>query len=306
MNLSDLISENTTLLEDFMVYLEVERNLSIHTLRAYTSDVEHFLFWLKDLNVADVNTNTIRLYLSQIQVFSYSKTTMARKIAALRTFYRFLYREKVVDYNPVDNIRSPKKPKKLPTFLNEDEVTQLFNAITPDNPSKARNRAIIEVLYACGMRVSELCGLNFGNLNLEENEITVFGKGAKERIVLISERAKKYLELYINDFRKEYAQNSEYINEDSPVFINNTGYRLTTRSVHKFIEKIADEIAINKKVSPHVFRHSFATKLLEKGADLRIVQELLGHASISNTQIYTHVSTERLKQAYTNAHPRAK
>lgn len=306
MNLSDLISENTTLLEDFMVYLEVERNLSIHTLRAYTSDVEHFLFWLKDLNVADVNTNTIRLYLSQIQVFSYSKTTMARKIAALRTFYRFLYREKIVDYNPVDNIRSPKKPKKLPTFLNEDEVTQLFNAITPDNPSKARNRAIIEVLYACGMRVSELCGLNFGNLNLEENEITVFGKGAKERIVLISERAKKYLELYINDFRKEYAQNSEYINEDSPVFINNTGYRLTTRSVHKFIEKIADEIAINKKVSPHVFRHSFATKLLEKGADLRIVQELLGHASISNTQIYTHVSTERLKQAYTNAHPRAK
>lgn len=306
MNLSELISENTALLEDFMVYLEVERNLSIHTLRAYTSDVEHFLFWLKDLNVADVNTNTIRLYLSQIQVFSYSKTTMARKIAALRTFYRFLYREKIVDYNPVDNIRSPKKPKKLPTFLNEDEVTQLFNAITPDNPSTARNRAIIEVLYACGMRVSELCGLNFGNLNLEENEITVFGKGAKERIVLISERAKKYLELYINDFRKEYAQNSEYINEDSPVFINNTGYRLTTRSVHKFIEKIADEIAINKKVSPHVFRHSFATKLLEKGADLRIVQELLGHASISNTQIYTHVSTERLKQAYTNAHPRAK
>ena len=305
-SLSTLISDNTRLLEEFMVYLEVERNLSKHTLRAYTADIEHFLFWLKDLEVSQVNTNTIRLYLSQIQVFNYSKTTIARKIAALRTFYRFLYRERIVEYNPVDNIRSPKKPKRLPSFLNEDEVEQIFNMIQPNSPSNARNRAIIEVLYACGMRVSELCGLNYGNLNLEENEITVFGKGAKERIVLISERAKKYLELYMKNFRNSYAQENEYINEQTPVFINNTGYRLNTRSVNKFLEKISEELSINKKISPHVFRHSFATKLLEKGADLRVVQELLGHASISNTQIYTHVSTERLKQAYSNAHPRAK
>ena len=167
LTLSELISNNTALLEDFMVYLEVERNLSKHTLRAYTADIEHLLFWLKDLPVSQVNTNTIRLYLSQIQVFNYSKTTMARKIAAIRTFYRFLYRERIVDYNPADNIRSPKKPKKLPSFLNEDEVTQLFNIIEPNSPTTARNRAILEVLYACGMRVSELCGLNFGNLNLE-------------------------------------------------------------------------------------------------------------------------------------------
>ncbi len=305
-SLSTLISDNTRLLEEFMVYLEVERNLSKHTLRAYTADIEHFLFWLKELEVSQVNTNTIRLYLSQIQVFNYSKTTIARKIAALRTFYRFLYRERIVEYNPVDNIRSPKKPKKLPSFLNEDEVEQIFNMIQPDSPSNARNRAIVEVLYACGMRVSELCGLNFGDLNLDENEITVFGKGAKERIVLISERAKKYLELYMKNFRNSYAQENEYINEQTPVFINNTGYRLNTRSVNKFLEKISEELSINKKISPHVFRHSFATKLLEKGADLRVVQELLGHASISNTQIYTHVSTERLKQAYSNAHPRAK
>ena len=304
--LSDLISSNTKMLEEFQAYLEFDRNLSKHTLRAYTADIEHFLFWLKDVNLSEVNTNTIRLYFSQIQVFEYSKTTIARKIAAMRTFFRFLYREKIVNCNPAEAIRSPKKPKKLPSFLNEDEVTQLFNIIEPNSPTTARNRAILEVLYACGMRVSELCGLNFGNLNLDENEITVFGKGAKERIVLVSERAKKYLQLYIKDFRNTYAQNNEYINEETPVFINNTGFRLTTRSVHKFIEKAADEIAINKKISPHVFRHSFATKLLEKGADLRIVQELLGHASISNTQIYTHVSTERLKQAYTNAHPRAK
>ena len=198
-DLSTLISENTNLLEEFMIYLEVERNLSKHTLRAYTGDIEHFLFWLKDLSVSEVNTNTIRLYMSQNQVFNYSKTTVARKIAALRTFYRFLYREKIVNYNPVDNIRSPKRPKKLPSFLNDDEVEQIFNLIEPNSPTNARNRAILEVLYACGMRVSELCGVNFGNLNLEENEITVFGKGAKERIVLISQRAKKYLQLSVKD-----------------------------------------------------------------------------------------------------------
>lgn len=306
MDLSSLITENTSLLEDFIVYLEVERNLSKHTLRAYTADIEHFLFWLKELPVCDVNTNTIRLYMSQIQVFCYSKTTIARKIAALRTFYRFLYRERIIDYNPVDNIRSPKKPKKLPSFLNEDEIEQIFNLIEPNSPTNARNRAIVETLYACGMRVSELCGLNFGDLNLEENEITVFGKGAKERIVLISERAKQALNLYLAQYRKVYALENEKISENTPVFINNVGFRLNTRSVNKFLEKISKELSLSKKISPHVFRHSFATKLLEKGADLRIVQELLGHSSISNTQIYTHVSTERLKQAYTNAHPRAK
>ncbi|MCR4880353.1 MAG: tyrosine recombinase XerC [bacterium] len=300
------IQNNNDLLKEFQAYLDVERNLSKHTLRAYTSDIEHFLYWLKELNVADVNTNTIRLYLSQIQVFEYSKTTITRKIAALRTFYRFLYRERIIEYNPVDGIKSPKKPKRLPSFLNEDEIETVMNQVKPDTPTNARNRAILEVLYACGMRVGELCGLNFGNLNLEENEITVFGKGAKERIVLISQRAKEYLNLYINDFRKEYAKEGEFINEDTPVFINQTGYRLTTRSVDKLFLKLADNLQLGKKLSPHVFRHSFATKLLEKGADLRVVQELLGHASISNTQIYTHVSTERLKQAYSKAHPRAK
>jgi len=304
--LSDLISTNTKMLEEFQAYLEFDRNLSKHTLRAYTADIEHFLFWLKDVELSEVNTNTIRLYFSQIQVFEYSKTTIARKIAALRTFFRFLYREKIVNSNPAEAIRSPKKPKKLPNFLNEDEVQKIFDIVEPDSPSNSRNRAIMEVLYACGMRVSELCGINFGDLNLEENEITVFGKGAKERIVLISERAKNYLNIYLNDYRKLYANPKEFITESTPVFINNAGCRLNTRSVDKFLDKISEKVEINKKISAHVFRHSFATKLLEKGADLRVVQELLGHSSISNTQIYTHVSTERLKQAYTKAHPRAK
>ena len=305
-NIENQIESNNELLENFQGYLEVERNLSKHTLRAYTTDIEHFLYWLKDLPVSQVNTNTIRLYLSQIQIFEYSKTTITRKIAALRTFYRFLYRERIIEYNPVDGVKSPKRPKKLPSFLNEDEIETVVNLIAPNSPSGARNRAILEVLYACGMRVGELCGLNFGNLNLEENEITVFGKGAKERIVLISERAKNYLNDYINNFRSEYAQKNEHITEETPVFINQAGCRLSTRSVDKLFLQLAEKLHLDKRLSPHVFRHSFATKLLEKGADLRIVQELLGHASISNTQIYTHVSTERLKQAYTKAHPRAK
>lgn len=302
----ELLEKNLKLLEAFDAYLEAERNLSKHTLRAYTGDIEHFLFWLKDTPVEDVNANTVRLYFIQIGQFNYSKTTTARKVAALRTFYRFLYRERIVEYNPVDNVRSPKKPKKLPTFLNEDEVEQMFSLITPDTPSSARNRAVLEVLYACGMRISELCGINFGDLNLEEDEIRVFGKGAKERIVLISARAKHFLSLYISDFRKIYAKENEVIEETTPVFINNAGCRLNQRYMNKVIDKLTEELSITKHVSPHVFRHSFATKLLEKGADLRVVQELLGHASISNTQIYTHVSTERLKQVYTKAHPRAK
>lgn len=305
-DIEEQIQTNNNLLEEFQAYLEVERNLSRHTLRAYTTDIEHFLYWLKDVNVAQVNTNTIRFYLSQIQIFDYSKTTITRKIAALRTFYRFLYRERIIEYNPVDGIKSPKRPKKLPSFLNEDEIEQVINLVAPDTPTNARNRAILETLYACGMRVGELCGLNFGNLNLQENEITVFGKGAKERIVLISERAKEYMNLYLEKYRPQYAQKTENITEDTPVFINQTGCRLTTRSVNKLFLQLAEKVQLGKKLSPHVFRHSFATKLLEKGADLRIVQELLGHASISNTQIYTHVSTERLKQAYSKAHPRAK
>ncbi len=219
--------------------------------------------------------------------------------------------------------------KTLPEFLTEAESERILNAIETKTPSQFRDRTVLEVLYATGMRISELCGLNFENLNLDANEITVFGKGGKERIVLINNRAKKYFLDYISNIRPLLAnchseqptgglESQDYeiaasrlkpllaMTSESPVFINNTGFRLQQRSIHRMIAKTAKELCLHKKVSPHTFRHSFATKLLENGADLRIVQELLGHASISNTQIYTHVSTERLKQAYASAHPRAK
>ena len=291
-------------LKSFVVYLEVEKNFSKHTVTAYSSDILSFLVWLNDKNIIEVTYSTIREYLLYIQQFNYSKTTTARKIASLRTFYRFLYREKIIETNPAIGIHSPKKGKSLPEFLTEIEIDQILNKINMDSPAGYRNRTILELLYATGMRISELSNLNFENLNLDENEITVFGKGAKERIVLVSERAKRFLETYMKTVRYLIFK-TENIKQTDPVFINKTGYRLQPQSVRSAIREAVEKIELPKHVTPHVFRHSFATKLLENGADLRVVQELLGHSSISNTQIYTHVSTERLKQSYNSAHPRA-
>ena len=259
---------------------------------------------MNDRNIEEVNYNLIKEYLLYIQQFNYSKTTTARKIASLRTFYRYLYRERIIESNPAVGVHSPKKGKVLPEFLTENEIEQILNNIKIDTPAGYRNRTILELLYATGMRVSELSNLNFENLNLDENEIKVFGKGSKERIVLVSSRAKKFLETYINTVRYLIFK-SENPKPLDPVFINKTGYRLQTQSVRLAIKDVMEKIELPKHVTPHVFRHSFATKLLENGADLRVVQELLGHSSISNTQIYTHVSTERLRQSYNIAHPRA-
>jgi len=308
------INENfEQILDDFRLYLEVERNLSAHTVKAYYADLKNFLSWAGTADIYNFSYKNIRTYLAEIQSKKYTKTTVARKIAAIKTFYRYLYRERLVKSNPAVNIKTPKKARSLPAFLSEGESLEFLDFIKFDTPYQYRDRTIIEVLYATGMRISELCGLDFESLNLDANEITVFGKGGKERIVLINNRAKDFLQNYLNNSRKaiiEKAAEKGFARESSgqkyPVFINHNGYRLQQRSIHRLIVKTANELTINKKVSPHTFRHSFATKLLENGADLRVVQELLGHASISNTQIYTHISTERLKTAYMKAHPRAK
>lgn len=294
-------------LEDFKSYLLIEKNFSKHTSKAYCSDVLGYLIWLNDTSCLDVNFSKVREYLHFIQKFNYKKTTIARKIASIRTFYKFLYRERLVENNPTLNLNTPKRPKSLPKFLTTDEIEKILNGTKIDTPAGFRNKAILELLWATGMRISELSGLNFGNLNLENNEITVFGKGAKERIVLVSNRAKTYLERYIETARPLVAKGFrlEPITDSTPVFINNTGYRLQNKTIRNVINEIVDSIELPKKVTPHMFRHSFATRLIENGADLRVVQELLGHASISNTQIYTHVSTQHLKDVYNQAHPRA-
>lgn len=294
-------------LEDFKSYLLIEKNFSKHTSKAYCSDVLSYLIWLNETSCLDVNFSKVRDYLHFIQKFNYKKTTIARKIASIRTFYKFLYRERLVESNPALNLNTPKRPKPLPKFLTTDEIEKILNNTKIDTPAGFRNKAILELLWATGMRVSELSGLNFGNLNLENNEITVFGKGSKERIVLVSERAKGFLQRYIETARPLVAKGFrlEPTTESAPVFINNTGYRLQNKTIRNVINEIVDSIELPKKVTPHMFRHSFATRLIENGADLRVVQELLGHASISNTQIYTHVSTQHMKQVYNEAHPRA-
>lgn len=294
-------------LDDFKSYLIVEKNFSKHTAKAYYSDILGYLLWLSDTSCIDVSFSKVREYLHFIQRFDYKKTTIARKIASIRTFYKYLYREKLVETNPAINLNSPKRPKSLPKFLSTDEIEQILNGVKIDTPAGYRNRAILELLWATGMRVSELSGLNFGSLNLDNSEITVFGKGAKERIVLVSDRAKTYLQRYLDSARALVAKGFrlEPITETTPVFINNTGYRLQNKTIRNVINDTVNSVELPKKVTPHMFRHSFATRLIENGADLRVVQELLGHASISNTQIYTHVSTQRLKDVYNQTHPRA-
>ncbi len=294
-------------LEEFKSYLLVEKNFSNHTVKAYFSDILGYLIWLNDTLCTDVDFSKVKEYLHFIQRFNYKKTTIARKIASIRTFYKYLYRELLVKSNPAVNLNTPKRPKSLPKFLTTEEIEKILNGIKIDTPAGFRNRAILELLWATGMRISELSGLNFENLNLENNEITVFGKGAKERIVLVSDRAKNYLQRYIDAARSLVAKGFklEPVNNSAPIFINNTGYRLQDKTVRNVINNVVNSIELPKKVTPHMFRHSFATRLIENGADLRVVQELLGHASISNTQIYTHISTQRLKQVYNATHPRA-
>lgn len=294
-------------LEDFKSYLLIEKNFSKHTAKAYYSDILSYLLWLDTTSCIDANFSKVREYLHFIQKFDYKKTTVARKIASIRTFYKYLYRERLVNSNPAMNLNSPKRPKSLPKFLTTDEMEKILNGVKIDSPAGFRNRAILELLWATGMRVSELSGLNFGSLNLENNEITVFGKGAKERIVLISDRAKTYMQRYLDTARSLVAKGFplESITESTPVFINNTGYRLQNKTIRNVINDVVNAVELPKHVTPHMFRHSFATRLIENGADLRVVQELLGHASISNTQIYTHVSTQHLKQVYNETHPRA-
>ena len=297
--------QDKELIENFKTYLSVEKNFSDHTVNAYYSDIVSYILWLDGKNPIEIDFNTLREYLHFIQRFDYQKTTIARKTASIRTFYKFLHRERYIDNNPAISLTAPKRPKSLPKFLTKEEVEQILNNVKIDTPAGFRKKVIIELLWATGMRVSELSNLNYGDLNLDDNEIRVFGKGAKERIVLISERAKDYLKQYLNTARSLLAPGYDIgdINDNSPVFINNTGFRLQNATIRNAINKVVNEIELPKKVTPHVFRHSFATRLIENGADLRVVQELLGHAGISNTQIYTHISMKHMQEVYENAHP---
>lgn len=293
-------------LEDFLAYLKAEKNLSDHTLKAYKSDIEQFFVWKSKRGKDEIiSLDDLKEYINYLAL-KYSKNSIARKIASIKVLFKYLTREHYFNYNFANTLNTPKKEKKLPVFLDDMEVEKILSIPDLNNSKGLRDRAIVEVLYATGIRLNELVSLTISHLNIEENEITVFGKGSKERIVLLSNRAKRFLKKYLEVAYDDLALN-KFNKEDnnSPLFLNSKGYKLTAKSVERLVDDCAKKANINKHVSPHTLRHSFATNLLNGGADLRVVQELLGHSSISNTQIYTHINTVRLKEVYNKAHPRA-
>lgn len=302
--------------EAFCNYLDVNRNLSAHTLRAYQADIRDFLAWMPgylgpEAHVEEPDETLMRelpsRYIAALGGRQLSRTTLARKASSLKTFFKFLMKERYFAEHSLPIVfHRPKLQRRLPDFLSAEEVDTLLVAARQEaNPIlRARNRAIIEVLFTSGIRVGELTALDRGHVNFEQAELLIQGKGGRQRISFLSRKALEALEEYIALLEGEGLRDGQ-LDGETPLFLNRNGGRLNVRSVRRILLDTAEAAGLSKAIHPHVFRHSFATHLLNNGVDLRIVQELLGHASIRSTQIYTHVSTERLRRAYLNAHPRA-
>jgi len=285
--------------EKFIRYLEIERNASKHTLVNYSIDLKSLSEFLKDEPIEKVDYVVLRRYLASLKELKLSKVSIARKIASIRSFFKFLFREGIIKNNPASSLSTPKRDKHLPKFLDEKEIVLLLESPGKEDESGLRDAAILATLYSTGIRVSELVGLNIVSVDQIGGVIKVLGKGKKERIVPIGDRALQAIRDYLKKRRLAGGK------DDRALFFNKNGGRLTDRSVRRIINKYILKTSIQQKISPHTLRHSFATHLLDHGADLRSVQELLGHANLSTTQIYTHITTERLKSAYEKTHPRA-
>nr|WP_188622326.1 tyrosine recombinase XerC [Caldalkalibacillus thermarum] len=299
------LAATETMLQAFVDYLQLEKNASPYTLRYYVQDIEDFTRFLKQhgvSNYAAVSYVHIRKYLSLLHDKAYARRTVSRKLSSLRSFFRFLEREGYVAVNPVKMVSTPKLEKKLPQFFFCAEMEQLFQAADRSSPLGLRNLAILETLYATGVRVSELVGLNVDDLDFELGVVLVYGKGAKERYVPLGHYAQEALENYLREGRPLLERHPK----EPALFLNCRGRRLTDRSVRRILNQLIENTSLTQKITPHKLRHTFATHLLEGGADLRSVQELLGHVQISSTQIYTHVSNEHLRAVYHKAHPRSK
>lgn len=305
--------------DTFINTLEAEKGYSIHTLRAYESDIKNFItFFLQEINLSaptdnetdndgpspqeifllhikEVDRNFIRKYLSGMISAKKSKRTMARRLSGLKSFFDFLVRAGYLTLNPADAIPFPKLEKTIPKFLNIDDVFLLLDSIKTDSWMDRRNLAMFETFYSTGMRISEIHGLDMADIDFKRQMIRVFGKGSKERVVPVGKRALDAIAQYRAILKQEVA----------PVFLNRNYKRLTTRSIRRILDKVVMDCGLNLKISPHTLRHSFATHMLDSGANLRGIQEILGHASLSTTQVYTHVSMDRLMKVYDKAHPRS-
>ncbi|ACI20069.1 site-specific tyrosine recombinase/integron integrase [Dictyoglomus thermophilum] len=285
-------------IENYINYLRFERNYSPNTLRSYSRDLMDFYKYCKEKDLDFTNKRNVRSYIQFIAQKNYKNSTFVRKVISLRSFFEYLLTFEKINEDLTVFIPTPKAEKKLPQFLSVDEVMKLLNSPSLDDLIGIRDRAIIETLYATGIRVSELVGMNEEDINWNYGEIRVFGKRAKERIVIVGEETLKILQLYKDHVRPKLLKKPE-----KAFFLNAKGGRISDRAIRMIIKKYTKDF--NKKVSPHTLRHTFATHLLEGGADLRYVQELLGHVRISTTQIYTHLTSEQIRKTYTLSHPRA-
>lgn len=298
------------LVDEFLTHLKVGNHYSKHTLESYGLDLRQFLNFLEEEKVADpeaVDHLVLRKYLTILKQAKLAKSSIARKIACLRTFFKFLCKQGYLQNNPAKEVASPRREKRLPEFMYPEEINALLNM--PDQSQKLgiRDQAILEILYSSGLRLQEIVDLRMEDLDLSRGYLRVFGKGSKERVAPLGGVAGRILQRYLKEVRPgllaKLPPNAESQNN---VFLNYRGTRLSGRSIQRIVLKYLKKLAfLNRKITPHTFRHTFATHLLENGADLRVVQELLGHVDISTTQIYTHVTKERIRSIYLKSHPRA-
>ena len=292
-------------LEKFLTYLALERALSQNTIAAYRSDLESFIKWLEDNMIssfADIRRVFIHDYLCDLKESGLETATLARRLVAIKMFFRYMFQEKIITKDITSVMDSPKLWQLLPDFLSSVEVEALLNAYPRSlkDPLKFRNRTILEIMYACGLRVSETAALNLGSIKFDEETIRVKGKGRKERLVPVGKTALRLLDRYLSDVRPQLVKNQM----EATLFLSKNGKKLNREWIWNIVKEAAKIAGINKNIHPHTLRHSFASHLLENGADLRVIQEMLGHADISTTQIYTHVNQKQLLDIHHRFHPR--
>jgi len=293
---------------DFLAYLELERGLSRNTLEAYRSDLQQLSAFLarRHLSVEHARHSDLAAFLDELAQGldgrpPVAPTTLGRKVACLRSFYRHLRREEAIDHDPTADLHGPRKPQRLPRVLSREEVRRLLEQPHGSSPLALRDRALLEVMYACGLRASEAVGLELGDVDLEEGLLRARGKGSKERIVPVGRQALAALSVYLRGGRPQLVGERPQIR----LLVNHRGGELTRQGLYKIVQGHARRAGLQEKMSPHTLRHTFATHLLAGGCDLRSLQEMLGHADLATTQVYTHLSADRLKDAYFGAHPRA-
>jgi integrase/recombinase XerD len=293
-------------LKGFKDYLKLERSLSKHSIEAYLNDVDklvqYYLSIDQSLNLNQIQLSDLRAFITWLNEIGMQSNTQARVISGIKAFFTYLMQEEIIEDDPTALLEAPKLTRKLPDTLNINEINTLIDAIDASRPEGMRNKAIIEMLYGCGLRVTELVELRISNIYAETEFIKVIGKGNKERLVPIGSVALKYLDIYVNQIRVHLDIKR---GQEDFIFLNRSGSKLSRISVFNLIKDLAAKTGIHKSISPHTLRHSFATHLIEGGADLRAVQEMLGHASITTTEIYTHLDRDYLKSVITQYHPRS-